>query len=104
VVGRVRPRPPDAHARRLDVARYAAATGRPARADPPRVAVIGAGIAGLSCARTLTDHAIDVVVFDKGRSPGGRMATRRADGFQFDHGAVLHGARRGRVAKLVEIG
>jgi predicted NAD/FAD-dependent oxidoreductase len=93
VIGRVRPRPIDAHARRLDVARYAAATGRPARPDPPRVAVIGAGIAGLSCARTLRDHGYQVCVFDKGRAPGGRMATRRVGTFEFDHGAQYFTAR-----------
>jgi len=45
-------------------------------------------MAGLSCAQDLVQHGTDVVVFDKGRGLGGRMATRRADGgFQFDHGA-----------------
>jgi photolyase PhrII len=102
VIGSVRPRPVAAHARRLDVMRYAAAAGRPARADPPRVAVIGAGIAGLSCARTLADHAYDVAVFDKGRSPGGRMATRRADGFEFDHGAQYFTARDACFRRHVE--
>lgn len=53
-----------------------------------KVAIIGAGMAGLSCAQEMTQRGIDVVVFDKGRGLGGRMATRRADGgFQFDHGA-----------------
>ncbi len=56
----------------------------------PKVAVIGAGMAGLTCAQELHQRGVDVVVFDKGRGLGGRMATRRAEGgFQFDHGAQV---------------
>jgi len=51
------------------------------------VAVIGAGVAGLACARRLTERGVEVVVFDKGRRVGGRLSTRREDGRQFDHGA-----------------
>lgn len=54
------------------------------------VAVVGAGIAGLTCARALADAGYEVVVFDKGRGPGGRMASRRAEiageTVRFDHG------------------
>lgn len=51
------------------------------------VAVIGAGMAGISAARVLQAAGLRVSVVDKGRKPGGRMATRRhQDGF-FDHGA-----------------
>ena len=56
-----------------------------------RVGIVGAGIAGLACAEGLTARGHDVVVFDKGRGPGGRMSTRRfatSQGeAQFDHGA-----------------
>lgn len=56
--------------------------------SPPKIAVIGAGMAGLACARALQDAGFRPVVFDKGRSPGGRLATRRLDGdIRFDHGA-----------------
>ncbi len=56
--------------------------------DSPRVAIIGAGLAGLTCARELTAQGVDPVIFDKGRGLGGRLSTRRAEGgFQFDHGA-----------------
>ena len=44
----------------------------------PTVAVIGAGISGLTCARTLADHGLPVTVFEKSRGVGGRMATRRS--------------------------
>ncbi|MEM9425697.1 MAG: FAD-dependent oxidoreductase [Pseudomonadota bacterium] len=53
----------------------------------PRVAIIGAGMAGLACARGLADHGVTPVLFDKGRGLGGRLSTRRAEGVQFDHGA-----------------
>lgn len=47
------------------------------RSDRPRVAVVGAGIAGASCARSLAQAGWQVQVFDKSRGPGGRLATRR---------------------------
>ncbi|MDU8911933.1 NAD(P)/FAD-dependent oxidoreductase [Aestuariicoccus sp. MJ-SS9] len=53
----------------------------------PRTAVIGAGPAGLACAQLLRQAGHDPVVFEKSRGIGGRMATRRRDGVQFDHGA-----------------
>lgn len=55
--------------------------------DLRRVAVIGAGMAGLACAGALHAAGLQVDVFDKGRRAGGRLATRRVDGMQFDHGA-----------------
>lgn len=52
-----------------------------------RIAVIGAGLAGLACAHALVAAGARVVVHERSRGPGGRMATRRADGAAFDHGA-----------------
>lgn len=53
-----------------------------------RIGIIGAGITGLACARELNALSFEAEVFDKGRGPGGRTATRRSDsGFRFDHGA-----------------
>ena len=56
-----------------------------------RIAIVGAGIAGLSCAETLRAGGHDVVLFDKGRGAGGRMASRRVatalGDVAFDHGA-----------------
>ncbi len=57
------------------------------------IAVIGAGIAGLSAAHVLTRAGIPVVVFDKSRAVGGRMATRRIEFPAFDHAAFDHGAQ-----------
>lgn len=94
VFGAVRTRPTRDHARRLDVARYRTQTTRPPAASLPKVAVIGGGLAGLTCARTLADHGFAVEVFEKSLSLGGRMATRRTDsGLEFDHGAQYFTAR-----------
>ena len=41
------------------------------------VAVIGAGMAGLTCAQALCQSDQNVIVLDKSRGVGGRMATRR---------------------------
>jgi len=57
-----------------------------------RVAVIGAGIAGLTLAREIIDLA-DVVIFEKSRGYGGRMATRQAGPYEFDHGAQFFTAK-----------
>lgn len=71
----------------------------PARVSPPepdgrlRIGVIGAGLAGLACARALADRGHAVVVVDKGRGPGGRCSARRAAPFAFDHGAQYFTAR-----------
>lgn len=59
----------------------------------PRIAVIGAGIAGATAARTLADAGLDVAVFEKARGPGGRMASRRTarddTAPSFDHGCQM---------------
>ncbi|TWU30538.1 protoporphyrinogen oxidase [Bythopirellula polymerisocia] len=63
----------------------------------PSLAVIGAGISGLICARTLQDYGLSVTVFEKSRGVGGRMSTRRTDeALHFDHGAQYFTARDAR--------
>ena len=57
-----------------------------------RVAVIGAGLAGLVLARALSESH-DVTVSEKSRGVGGRLATRYAGDFEFDHGAQFFTAR-----------
>lgn len=61
--------------------------------DKPEIAIIGAGIAGLSCARRIQTAGYPVTVFDKSRGPSGRMSTRRGEDWQCDHGAQYFTAR-----------
>lgn len=59
--------------------------------------IIGGGMAGLSAATALATTGKRIIVLDKGRGPGGRMAARRVEisGKQvsFDHGAQYFTAR-----------
>lgn len=57
------------------------------------VIIIGAGVAGIMAARTLTQQGHTVTVLDKGTSVGGRMATRRLSQGQADTGAQFFTAR-----------
>jgi hypothetical protein len=74
---------------------------------PSSIAIVGAGIAGLACAATLLDAGHRVTLFDKGRSAGGRVATRRASrradgpGASFDHGAQFATGRGAGFAALL---
>ena len=57
------------------------------------ILIVGAGVAGLACARELCRAGARVAVLDKGRGVGGRCATRRVEGQAVDHGvAFLHGS------------
>lgn len=51
------------------------------------IAILGAGVAGLSAARELKAEGATVTIFDKSRGVGGRMSTRYAGDWEFDHGA-----------------
>ncbi len=61
---------------------------------PDRVAVVGAGISGVACALALHHRGVDVVVLDRGRRLGGRMAARtlRDTGLPYDGRVVDVGA------------
>jgi len=65
----------------------------------PCVAIIGAGIAGLACARELSSNQNQstpirtVTVYDKSRGIGGRLATRRYQSWQWDHGTPFLSAQ-----------
>ena len=67
-----------------------------------QVAIIGAGIAGLACARELQSHGISVDVFEKSRGPSGRMSTRRTQDWSADHGAQYFTARDPRFIQEVQ--
>lgn len=58
----------------------------------PNIAVIGAGLSGLTVANVLKDAA-HITVFEKARGVSGRMSTRYADPYQFDHAAQFFTAR-----------
>lgn len=60
---------------------------------PQHFAVIGAGMAGITCARTLVQAGHRVTVFEKSRGTSGRMATRDSAFGSFDHGAQYFTAR-----------
>ncbi len=51
------------------------------------VVVVGAGIAGVACARELRAAGLEVRVIDRGRRYGGRLASRRLAGRPVDLGA-----------------
>lgn len=66
------------------------------------VAIIGAGVAGLAAARTLRKEGRSVMVIDKGRGVGGRLATRRIGDARLDHGAQFFTVRGERFAEVVD--
>ena len=57
----------------------------PGRGDAP-IVVVGAGLAGLSCAVTLHDSGREVVVLEASDGVGGRVRTDIVDGFRLDRG------------------
>lgn len=75
-------------------------------ADPEKVVVLGAGLAGLACARKLADAGVAVTVVDARGRPGGRVHTLADQpfGFPVDVGADrLYAASTNPVAKLASL-
>ena len=70
------------------------------------IAILGAGLAGLSAAQSLSTAGRKVRLIDKGRAAGGRLATRRIEhagqNHRFDHGAQYLRAERPGFADLLE--
>ncbi len=60
-----------------------------------RVGIIGAGLSGLVAARTLRQEGHEVVVVEKSRGVGGRLAARRVADTVVDHGAPIIDALAG---------
>ena len=69
---------------------------------PPSVLIIGAGMAGITSARVLDAAGFEVLLMDKGRAIGGRMATRRIGEATFDHGAQHISVRTAAFGKKME--
>jgi predicted NAD/FAD-dependent oxidoreductase len=66
------------------------------------IAIVGAGMAGITAARTLAQAGHQVMVFDKSLGVGGRMATRRSPFGGFDHGAQYFTVRDPRMALALQ--
>lgn len=58
-----------------------------------KVAIVGAGIAGLACADRLTACGQQVAIFDKGKRPGGRASTLTLEDKAWDFGAQYFTSR-----------
>jgi renalase len=70
-------------------------------APQKKIAVIGAGIAGLSCARTLTQAGHRVTLLEKGSTVGGRMASCETPFGSFDHGSQYFTVRDARFEQVL---
>lgn len=66
------------------------------------VAIIGAGLGGVAAAGDLIGSGKSVLLVDKSRGVGGRMATRRHCGTRIDHGAQFFTARTERFQTFVD--
>ncbi len=71
-------------------------------ADRTGVVVVGAGIAGVACARELVRAGVPVQVRERGRVAGGRMASKRFDGRPADLGAAYFTVSDPGFAEVVE--
>jgi len=83
---------------------------RPTRAPQPtpaaplrHIAVIGGGMAGVTCARTLLQAGHRVTLIEKSRGFGGRMSTRRTEFGGFDHGAQYFTVRDARFEQVLRL-
>lgn len=71
-------------------------------AGPPSVLIVGAGMAGLMAAASLPAYGHRISLVDKGRSVGGRLATRRVGALPADHGAQFFTVRTPEFGAWVE--
>lgn len=61
--------------------------------------IVGAGISGLALAKKLTAQNRKVLVLEKSRSVGGRLATRRDADASYDHGAQFYKIQKDEVSE-----
>ena len=71
---------------------------------PNSTVIVGAGIAGMACARALAEAGTPVRLLDRGRRPGGRMASRTLSGRATDLGASYLTAAEGSPFAVVVAG
>ena len=76
-------------------------TGREADAD---VVIVGAGLAGLACARGLVAAGRSVIVLEASDGVGGRVRTDQVDGFQLDRGFQILLTAYPEVAGQLDLG
>jgi renalase len=74
---------------------------RSTAAAPNSIAVVGAGLAGLACARTLAQAGRKVTVFEQEDHVGGRMASCDTPFGSFDHGAQYFTVRDERFGQAL---
>ncbi|MEH6565622.1 MAG: FAD-dependent oxidoreductase [Halopseudomonas sp.] len=70
--------------------------------QPPSVAIIGAGMSGLSAASLLRETGLNVTLFDKSRGSGGRMSSKRTSAGTFDMGTQYFTARDSAFSATVD--
>ncbi|MFM9130968.1 MAG: NAD(P)-binding protein, partial [Actinomycetes bacterium] len=66
------------------------------------VAIIGAGLAGLSCAKELQRNKINFHIFESSESVGGRVKTDNIDGFLLDRGFQLYNPSYSEGMKILD--
>jgi renalase len=76
----------------------------PTHESPVDVLIIGTGVSGLIAARDLQSAGRSVLLLDKGRGLGGRLASRRMGAATFDHGAQFITSRDVRFEKILNQG
>ncbi|WP_432541081.1 NAD(P)/FAD-dependent oxidoreductase [Kineococcus sp. SYSU DK002] len=67
------------------------------------VVVIGAGLAGLACARHLSAAGVDVLVVEAAEAVGGRVRSETVDGFRVDRGFQLLNPAYPEVVKVLDL-
>ncbi len=66
------------------------------------IAIVGAGMAGVSCAKALVQAGHCVTLFEKSRGVSGRMSTRKTEFGGFDHGAQYFTVRDKRFSQALK--
>jgi predicted NAD/FAD-dependent oxidoreductase len=69
-----------------------------------RVAILGAGISGIACARHLVQAGVSATILEKSRGVGGRVATRRVGPYIFDSGAQSLASPPNELTDLIQNG